>query len=70
VTKLWDSWEDDARIGDKETGRFTEGTTLREHYGLARPANQYARRVGRGGGLSMALATAGTRLRCNAEVAA
>ena len=28
VTKLWDSWEDDARIGDKETGRFADAERI------------------------------------------
>ncbi|MBO0756514.1 MAG: LLM class flavin-dependent oxidoreductase [Bradyrhizobiaceae bacterium] len=28
VTRLWDSWEDDALIGDKTTGRFADATRV------------------------------------------
>jgi N-acetyl-S-(2-succino)cysteine monooxygenase len=45
VTKLWDSWEDDARIGDKEAGLFADGDKIRaidhagEHFTVAGPLN-------------------------------
>jgi len=30
VTKLWDSWEDEAFVRDKATGRFVDGTRIHE----------------------------------------
>ena len=35
VTKLWDSWADDAYVGDKETGRWADPSRIRqvEHVG-------------------------------------
>lgn len=43
ATKLWDSWEDGARIADKATGRFADGDRIHaidhegEHYRVAGP---------------------------------
>jgi len=45
VRSLWDSWEDDAFIRDKETGRFVDGTKIHaiahrgEHFQVQGPLN-------------------------------
>ena len=45
VTKLWDSWEDDARLGDKKAGIFADATKIRpidhqgEHFKVKGPLN-------------------------------
>jgi FMN-dependent oxidoreductase (nitrilotriacetate monooxygenase family) len=45
VRRLWDSWDDDAAIGDKETGVWGDGDRVRtidhvgEHFGVRGPLN-------------------------------
>ena len=45
ITKLWDSWEDDARLGDKHAGVFADGDKIHainhvgEYFRVAGPLN-------------------------------
>jgi FMN-dependent oxidoreductase (nitrilotriacetate monooxygenase family) len=45
ITKLWDSWEDDARLGDKQAGVFADGRKIHavnhvgEYFQVAGPLN-------------------------------
>lgn len=45
ITKLWDSWEDDARLGDKQAGVFADGGKIHainhtgEYFRVAGPLN-------------------------------
>jgi N-acetyl-S-(2-succino)cysteine monooxygenase len=45
ITRLWDSWEDDARLGDKQTGVFADGDKIHtinhvgEYFRVAGPLN-------------------------------